>query len=82
MLFFTGASQNSLDLTMVANKLPLVPRYRQVVRSVPFEAEAPYDGEIRDMESAALDGRAPRVTLAESRRTVETLTRLYTAAAA
>ena len=52
------------------------------IESVPFEAEAPYDGEIRDMESAALDGRAPRVTLAESRRTVETLTRLYTAAAA
>jgi predicted dehydrogenase len=45
--------------------------------SVPFEAEGPYDGEIRDMTAAALDGRAPRVSLAESRRTVETVTRLY-----
>jgi D-xylose 1-dehydrogenase (NADP+, D-xylono-1,5-lactone-forming) len=49
--------------------------------AVPFEAEGPYDGEIRDMAAVALDGRAPRITLAESRRTVETLTRLYASAA-
>jgi D-xylose 1-dehydrogenase (NADP+, D-xylono-1,5-lactone-forming) len=48
--------------------------------AVPFENEGPYDGEIRDMAAAALDGRAPQVTLAESRRTVETLTRLYASA--
>jgi predicted dehydrogenase len=53
-----------------------------VTEAVPFEAEGPYDGEIRDMAAAALDGRAPLVSLAESRRTVETLTRLYSSAAA
>jgi xylose dehydrogenase (NAD/NADP) len=52
-----------------------------LTEAVPFESEGPYDGEIRDIAAAALDGRAPRVTLAESRRTVETLTRLYASAA-
>jgi predicted dehydrogenase len=50
------------------------------MEAVPFDNEGPYDGEIRDMEAAALDGRAPSVPLTESRRTVEVLTRLYTAA--
>jgi D-xylose 1-dehydrogenase (NADP+, D-xylono-1,5-lactone-forming) len=50
-------------------------------QEISFEAEGPYEGEIRDIAAAALDGRAPRVTLAESRRTVETLTRLYACAA-
>lgn len=48
--------------------------------AVPFEAEGAYDGEIRDMSAAALDGCAPRVGLAESRRTVEVITRLYASA--
>jgi D-xylose 1-dehydrogenase (NADP+, D-xylono-1,5-lactone-forming) len=52
-----------------------------LTEAVPFESEGPYDGEIRDMAAAALDGRVPQVTLAESRRTVETLTRLYASAA-
>ncbi len=52
-----------------------------VTEAVPFEAEGPYDGEIRDMAAAALDGHAPLVSLAESRRTVEVLTRLYASAA-
>jgi xylose dehydrogenase (NAD/NADP) len=51
-----------------------------LTEAVRFDAEGPYVGEINDMTAAALDGRAPRVTLAESRRTVETLTRLYAAA--
>ncbi|PYR95082.1 MAG: gfo/Idh/MocA family oxidoreductase [Acidobacteria bacterium] len=53
-----------------------------VTETLRFDHEGPYVGEIQDMTAAALDGRAPRVTLAESRRTVEALTRLYASAAA
>jgi predicted dehydrogenase len=49
---------------------------------VPFEAAAAFSGEIADMEAAALDGRTPRVTLAESRRTIRTLLALYESARA
>jgi predicted dehydrogenase len=50
------------------------------VETIPFAAESPFAGEIADMEAAALDGRAPRVTLAESRRTVRTIRALYESA--
>jgi xylose dehydrogenase (NAD/NADP) len=49
-------------------------------RTVSFAAEAPFAGEIADMEAAALDGRPSRVTLAESRRTVATISALYESA--
>jgi xylose dehydrogenase (NAD/NADP) len=49
--------------------------------SLPCPAAAPFAGEILDMEAAALDGRAPRVTLSESRRTVNTISALYISAA-
>ena len=52
----------------------------ELTEAVRFDAEGPYVGEIQDMTAAVLEDRAPRVTLAESRRTVETLTRLYRAA--
>jgi len=48
---------------------------------VSFDREDAYVGEIRDMAAAAFDGAAPRVPLSESRRTVETLRRLYASAA-
>ena len=48
---------------------------------VPFPHEPPFAGEIADMEAAALDGRAPRVSLQESRRTVATIAALYSSAA-
>jgi D-xylose 1-dehydrogenase (NADP+, D-xylono-1,5-lactone-forming) len=44
---------------------------------LPFQSAPPFSGEIADMETAVLDGAAPRVSLAESRRTVMTLTALY-----
>jgi len=50
------------------------------VESLPCAADAAYTGEIADMESAALDGRPPRVSLAESRRTVRTIAALYESA--
>jgi len=50
--------------------------------TVPFAADPPYVGEIADLVTAILDGRPPRVTLDESRRTVLTLTSLYDAARA
>jgi D-xylose 1-dehydrogenase (NADP+, D-xylono-1,5-lactone-forming) len=48
--------------------------------TLPFAAESPFAGEIADMESAALDGRPPRIPLSESRRTVQTITALYESA--
>jgi xylose dehydrogenase (NAD/NADP) len=49
--------------------------------SLPFDAEAPFAGEIGDMEAVALDGRPPRIPLSESRRTVQTIRALYDSAA-
>jgi D-xylose 1-dehydrogenase (NADP+, D-xylono-1,5-lactone-forming) len=49
-------------------------------RTLPFETEPPFAGEIADMEAAALDGRPPRIPLSESRRTVQTIRALYDAA--
>jgi len=49
--------------------------------TLPFEAEAPFAGEIADMEAAALDGRPARIPLSESRRTVQTIRALYDSAA-
>jgi xylose dehydrogenase (NAD/NADP) len=48
--------------------------------TLPFRSAPPFAGEIADMEAAALDDRAPRVSLAESRRTVLTITSLYESA--
>ena len=48
--------------------------------TVPFDPEAAFAGEIADMEAVALDGRPPRVTLGESRRTAQTITALYASA--
>ena len=47
---------------------------------IPFTTAPPFSGEIADMEAAALDGHAPRVTLAETRRTILTLSSLYESA--
>lgn len=47
---------------------------------LPFPSAPPFSGEIADMEAAVLDGAAPRVSLAESRRTVATLSALYESA--
>lgn len=48
--------------------------------TLPCEEAAPFAGEIADIETAALDGRPQRVTLAESRRTVQTILALYASA--
>jgi xylose dehydrogenase (NAD/NADP) len=48
--------------------------------TLPYEAAAPFAGEIADIETAALDGRAQRVVLAESRRTAQTIQALYRSA--
>jgi predicted dehydrogenase len=50
------------------------------VEALACATDAAYTGEIADMEGAALDGRAPRVSLAESRRTVLTISALYESA--
>ena len=47
---------------------------------LPFPHEAPFAGEIADMERVALDGRAQRIPLAESRRTVAAIAALYRSA--
>lgn len=47
---------------------------------LPFPADTPFAGQIADMEAAALDGRPPRIPLAESRRTAATITALYESA--
>ncbi len=43
-------------------------------------ADSAYSGEIADMEAAALDGTPSRVSLAESRRTAQTILALYASA--
>ena len=48
--------------------------------ALPFDQDPPFAGEIADMEAAALDGRPPRIPLAESRRTVQTICALYESA--
>jgi D-xylose 1-dehydrogenase (NADP+, D-xylono-1,5-lactone-forming) len=48
--------------------------------TLPFEPEAPFAGEIADIESAVLDGRPPRIPLSESRRTAQTICALYESA--
>jgi D-xylose 1-dehydrogenase (NADP+, D-xylono-1,5-lactone-forming) len=48
--------------------------------SLAFPAQAPFAGEIADMEAAALGDAPPRVTLLESRRTVATISALYQSA--
>lgn len=48
--------------------------------ALPFEPEPPFAGEIADMETAALDGRPPRIALTESRRTVQTICALHESA--
>ena len=48
--------------------------------ALPFPAEPPFAGEIADMERAALDGLPNTVSLAESRRTVQTIAALYRSA--
>jgi predicted dehydrogenase len=50
------------------------------VEDLPFARDTAYFGEVADLESAVLDGTPPRVSLAESRRTVETILRLYASA--
>lgn len=50
------------------------------VEALPFEAQSAFAGEIADMEAAALDGAAPRVSLDESQRTVEAICALYDSA--
>src|SRR3954451_1853696 len=51
-----------------------------VTERVPFPADAPFAGEIADIEHLVLDGRAQRIPLTESRRTVATITALYRSA--
>lgn len=50
------------------------------VESLPCPQEAPFAGEIADMESLVLDDRAQRIPLSESRRTAATLVALYRSA--
>ncbi len=50
------------------------------IEPIPFAADTAYSGEVADIEAAALDGAAPRVSLAESRRTVETIVALHESA--
>lgn len=48
--------------------------------ALPYDAAPPFAGEIADMEAAALDGHAPRVSLPESRRTIGAIASLYESA--
>jgi predicted dehydrogenase len=48
--------------------------------ALPFDSQPSFAGEIADMEAAALDGRPPRISLSESRRTVQTICALYASA--
>jgi len=48
--------------------------------TLPSEQEAPFAGEIADIETAVLDGHSQRVPLVESRRTIETIRALYASA--
>lgn len=49
--------------------------------TIPCDEAPAFAGEIADLEGTALDGRPQRVTLTESRRTVETIRALYASAA-
>ena len=51
-----------------------------VTERLPVPREAPFAGEIADMEGLALDDRAQRIPLAESRRTAEAIAALYRSA--
>jgi xylose dehydrogenase (NAD/NADP) len=48
--------------------------------TLPYDSAPPFAGEVADIETAALDGRAPEVSLAESRRTALTIRALYASA--
>ena len=48
--------------------------------ALPFDPQPPFTGEIADLETAALDGRPPRIPLSESRRTAGTIAALYESA--
>jgi predicted dehydrogenase len=48
--------------------------------SIGFARDTAYSGEVADIEAAALDGAVPRVGLAESRRTVQTILALHQSA--
>lgn len=48
--------------------------------ALPFDHEAPFAGEIADMETAAIDGRQARISLSESRRTASAILALYESA--
>jgi predicted dehydrogenase len=48
--------------------------------ALPFDHEAPFAGEIADMETAAIDGQPARIPLAESRRTGSAILALYESA--
>ncbi len=50
------------------------------MEEIVLEGNPIFTDEVTDMEDAVLGGRAPRVTLAESRRNVATIVRLYEAA--
>jgi xylose dehydrogenase (NAD/NADP) len=50
------------------------------VEPIAFTPDTAYAGEVADIESAALDGTPPRVSLVESRRTVKTILALYESA--
>lgn len=50
------------------------------VEDVAFAPDTAYSGEVADIEAAVLDGQSPRVSLAESRRTVQTIRALYDSA--
>ena len=51
-----------------------------VTEELPFPPEAPFAGEIADMEGLALDDRAQRIPLSESRRTAAVITARYRSA--
>jgi predicted dehydrogenase len=55
-------------------------RADDAIEDVAFASESAYSGEVADIEAAVLDGSTPRVSLAESRRTVQTIRALYDAA--
>ena len=52
----------------------------EVEETIVVPGESLYLGEVQDLEAAALDGRPPRVTLADSRGTVATLVAIHHAA--
>lgn len=66
---FKGGPDSLLTLTRDEETVP-----------VPFDPDASYTGEIDDFAAAALDGRPQRVSLAESRRTIEVIQALYQSA--